>query len=303
MTGKDAERLRKLISDRLFAELSMELGVKVIHCSERDTQITSSPKEVDEFVGTWSIRGLYEEGMAPAEMGWGTHEKVLPAMANIPLVGPRNQIFLSQMGMNTWVRSWIPNQEILGMVIRHGEAFSISDRLSVWSEGKVVYRPTVHYAYMPCHETLSSLYELRARNCDLQPNMRIMSDDISHGEDILGALVMGHDLVSWWTGSVLSIEKARKLVPHQNATTVQVAIGVVSAVMWALENPLEGIRFPDDLPHEYVLGIAKPYLGRLLSVQSDWTPLKDRKVFFKSNPFSSADESDAFQFRNFLFLP
>ena len=56
----------------------MKLGVKVIHCSERDTQITDQPKQVDEFVNTWSIEGLREEGITTAEMGWGTHEKQLP---------------------------------------------------------------------------------------------------------------------------------------------------------------------------------------------------------------------------------
>ena len=57
----------------------MKLGVKVIHCSERDTQITDQPKQVDEFVNTWSIEGFREEGTTTAEMGWGTHEKQLPA--------------------------------------------------------------------------------------------------------------------------------------------------------------------------------------------------------------------------------
>ena len=301
--AKTAELLKKLIADRQFAELSMELGVKVIHCSERDTQITNRPKEVNEFVGTWSIEGLREEGTATSEMGWGTHEKDLPPLAHVPEVGPKNQIFISQMGMNTWVRSWIPGQEILGMVIRHGEAFSISDHLTVWQGGEPVYRPTVHYAYMPCHETLSSLWELRARNYEMQPKMRIMLDDIKKGEDILGALIMGHPFISWWTGSILSIGESRRVVPHQNATTLQVAAGVVSAVLWALENPREGIRFPDDLPHDYVLRIAKPYLGRLVSVQSDWTPLKNRKVFFKENPAGKADDSDVWHFKNFVFVP
>ena len=36
------------------------------------------------------------------------------------------------MGMNTMVVSWVPNYCIHGMVVRHGEAFSISDRLTVW---------------------------------------------------------------------------------------------------------------------------------------------------------------------------
>ncbi len=42
-------------------------GTKVIHISERDTQITNVPKEFDEFVNTWSVDGFYEEGVAPAE--------------------------------------------------------------------------------------------------------------------------------------------------------------------------------------------------------------------------------------------
>jgi len=299
--AKDSEKLKKLIAENKFGELAMELGIKVIHCSERDTQITNKPKEVDEFVGTWSIEGLREEGTAPAEMGWGTHEKELPLHAHVPHIGPKNQIFLAQMGVNTWVRSWIPNEEIVGMVIRHGEAFGISDRWSVVKDGKVVYRPTVHYAYMPCHETLSSLHELRGRNYEMQSRIRIMDDDIVSGEDILGALLMGHEYNSWWTGSILSIEEARRLVPGQNATTIQVALGVVSATMWMLENPKKGLCLPDDLPHEFVLNIAKPYLGKFVSQSYDWTPLKNRRVFFKENPFSTA-AIDTWQFKNFVFI-
>ena len=59
--------------------LAMPTGTKVIHISERDTQISDRPKEVDEFVNTWSVEGFYEEGIAPAELGWGTHEPALPA--------------------------------------------------------------------------------------------------------------------------------------------------------------------------------------------------------------------------------
>ncbi|MFA5143344.1 MAG: saccharopine dehydrogenase C-terminal domain-containing protein [Candidatus Omnitrophota bacterium] len=298
---KDAREVENFMRERDFAHLAMKLGVKTIHCSERDTQITNRPKEVDEFVGTWSIEGLREEGISPAEMGWGTHERILPPFANVATYGPGNQIFLSQMGMNTWVRSWVPDYEIIGMVIRHGESFSISEKLTVWKSGKPIYRPTVYYAYMPCHETISSLYELRARSYDLQPNLRIMSDEITSGNDILGALIMGHKYNSWWTGSILSIEESRRLVPHQNATTMQVAIGIVSAIMWMIENPHKGVCVPDDLPHDYILGIAKPYLGKLVSRASDWTPSKNYQVFFKENPNSVLDEKNIWCFKNFLF--
>jgi len=298
---KEAKALSRILHEKRYAHLAMELGVKVIHVSERDTQITRRPKEIDEFVGTWSIEGLREEGVAPAEMGWGTHEKELPPKANTPDYGPKNQIFLSQMGMNTWVRSWIPYQEIVGMVIRHGEAFTISEELTVWKKGRAIYRPTVHYAYMPCHETLSSLHELRCRNYELQPKCRIMSDEITKGEDILGALIMGHKYHSWWTGSILGIDESRRLVPHQNATTMQVAIGVVAATMWMIENPEKGLCVPDDLPHEYIIRIAKPYLGRLVSEASDWTPFKNYKVFFKENAGDYLDKKNTWAFKNFFF--
>ena len=65
------------------------------------------------------------------------------------------------------------------------------------------------------------------------------------------------------------------MVPRQNATTMQVAISVVAAAMWMVENPDRGVCVPDDLPHEYVLEIARPYLGQSLSIPSDWTPLKN----------------------------
>jgi len=301
VSRKQKNAIEKYLRERKYNYLAMEEGVKTIHCSERDTQITNKPKEVDEFVGTWSIEGLREEGTSPSELGWGTHEKELPPLASVPPYGPGNQIFLSQMGINTWVRSWVPSCEIIGMAIRHAEAFSISDKLTVWRDGKVVYRPTVHYAYMPCDETLSSLYELRCRNYELQPKLRIMGDEIIKGEDCLGALIMGHKYNSWWTGSILSIDESRRLLPHQNATTMQVAIGAVSAIMWMIENPQRGVCDPDDIPYDYILKRAIPYLGKFVSEPSDWTPFKNYQVFFKENPAAFLDRKNLWCFKNFLF--
>jgi homospermidine synthase len=189
------------------------------------------------------------------------------------------------------------------MIVTHGEAFGISEMLTVRQGNRVLYRPTVHYAYMPCNETLSSLHELRCRNYELQSHLRTMSDEIVGGVDTFGVLIMGHPYNSWWTGSVLSIEESRRLVRHQNATTVQVAIGVVSAIMWTIRNPNEGLCFPEDLPHDYILSIAKPYLGKFVSEPSDWTPLVNYQVFFKENPHAQPNKTDLWQFNNFLFKP
>jgi len=298
--GRKAEVIKGHVKSGQFNHLAMELGVKVIHCSERDTQITDVPKQIDEFVNTWSIEGFREEGTTTSELGWGTHEKTLPKYGYRHKEGPKNQICIARMGMNTWVRSWVPNYTINGMVVRHGEAMTISDKLTVWKGKKAVYRPTMHYAYCPCDEAIVSLNELRGYNYELQPKLRIMNDEITKGADILGALIMGHPFKSWWVGSDLSIEESRRLVPHQNATTMQVAISVVAATMWMIENPSEGVKVPDDLPHEYVLGISKPYLGNFISVRSDWTPLRDYKNAFSGFNKPDFDRKDPWQFKNFL---
>ncbi len=300
LTGKKAEEVTQLIKDRTFNVLAQKIGVKVIHCSERDTQISDVPKQVDEFVNTWSIEGFREEGTTTAEMGWGTHEKELPAFAYTHKDGPQNQICLARMGMNTWVRSWVPDYTIQGMVVRHGESFTISDKLTVWKDGKATYRPTMHYAYCPCDNAIISLHELRGNDYKLQPKLRIMNDEITSGADILGALIMGHDYNSWWIGSDLSIEESRRLVPHQNATTMQVAISVIAATMWMIENPEEGVVVPDDMPHDYILDIAKPYLGKFISKSSDWTPLRDYQNAFKGFNKPDLDMKDPWQFKNFL---
>jgi homospermidine synthase len=298
--GKAADELRQLIAGQKFNRLAMTLGVKVIHCSERDTQITDKPKQVNEFVNTWSVEGFREEGTTTTEMGWGTHEKELPPLAYEHTEGPRNQICLARMGINTWVTSWVPNYCIHGMVVRHGEAFSISDRLTVWEQGKAIYRPTVHYAYCPADVAIASLNELRGYDYQLPGKQRILSDEIISGSDILGALLMGHAYCSWWIGSDLSIEESRRLVPHQNATTVQVAISVVAAAMWMIENPDRGLCLPDDLPHEYVLKVSKPYLGKWISKPTDWTPLKHYTNTFPGHNNPQIDPDDPWQFKNFL---
>lgn len=295
--------LQQALEERRFDQLAYLTGVKVIHISERDTQITRQPRRVNEFVNTWSVEGFYEEGIAPAEMGWGTHEQSLPRGARLHHSGPRNQICLARYGMNTWVRSWVPSGEILGMVIRHGEAFSISDFLTLEdSHGHVVYRPTVHYAYCPCDSAIASLHELRMRNYQLQQKWRILKDDIISGRDELGCLLMGHDYTAWWTGSLLDIEEARRLIPGQNATTLQVAASMMGAINWMIKNPRQGVCLPEDLPHEEIMGLARQYLGPYVSQSVDWMPGMQKDISATLFPDYPVSDTDPWQFNRFLVV-
>ena len=298
--GKDGAGVKEAYESENFPSLAHKLGVKVIHIAERDTQVTDKPKQVNEFVNTWSVEGFYEEGIAPAELGWGTHEKTLPINAYQHPDGPKNQICIAQPGAKTWVRSWVPNMETTGMVIRHGEAFTISDHLTVWDKEKAVYRPTVHYAYCPTDAAVASMHELEMRQWELTTNQRIMNEEIIDGDDRLGVLLMGHAYKSWWTGSLLNIHDSRKLIPKQSATTVQVASAVYAAVAWAMANPNAGYRVPDDLPWREVLAFAEKYWGGYHSAAADWDPLMHRNDLYKGWNNRKYDESDPWQFSNFL---
>ena len=298
--GKAGSEVEGALVNENYQSLAHALNVKVIHISERDTQVTNKPKQWGEFVNTWSVEGFYEEGIAPAELGWGTHEKTLPVNAYEHPSGPKNQIAIAKPGATTWVRSWVPNFEIQGMVIRHGEAFTISDHLTVWENGKAIYRPTVHYAYCPSNEAIVSMKELEMLNWELHKNQRIMNDEITAGDDRLGVLLMGHPYKSWWTGSLLNIEDSRKLIPGQSATTVQVSSAVYAAVAWAMKNPNAGLLVPDELPWREVLGYAEKYWGGIHSEAADWNPLVNRRDLFEGWNDKKVDRADPWQFSNFL---
>jgi len=206
------------------------------------------------------------------------------------------------------VHSWVPaGGPIIGMVVRHAESFTISDHLTVWEhtiEGhRATYRPTVHYAYQPCDNALLSLHELAMRNFQLQPTLRIMSDEITDGIDELGVLLMGHGLNAWWTGSQLDIHETRQLVPGQNATTLQVAASVIGGLVWMIKNPSQGILTPDEIPYKEILDVAGAYLGPCPSVQTDWTPLQSRSRLFAKWGTPAVAEDDLWQYASFAVEP
>ena len=293
----DTGTKRRAPTDRIgWALLARDLGIKTIHIAERDTQVGKQSKKPGEFVNTWSIDGFVGEGSQPAELGWGTHERHFPEDARRHDFGCDAAIYLMRPGASTRVRTWTPLEgPFHGFLVTHNEAISIADYYSLVEGGTVHYRPTVHYAYHPCDDAVLSLHELAGKNWALQQEKRLMMNEIKKGVDELGVLLMGHAKGAYWYGSRLSIAQARRLAPHNNATSLQVTASVLGGLIWAIENPREGVVEADSLNHGRVLEIARPYLGEVVGAYSDWTPLEGRSVLFPEE----TDPSDPWQFKNF----
>jgi homospermidine synthase len=278
-----------------WALLAEQLGVKVIHIAERDTQVAAIPKAPGEFVNTWSIDGFVSEGSQPAELGWGTHERHFPPDGRRHDFGCGAAIYLLRPGAATRVRSWTPLEgPYHGFLITHGESISIADYLTLRDGERVRSRPTCHYAYHPCDDAVLSLHEFAGKNWRLQSSKRLMMEEISSGTDELGVLLMGPPGGAYWFGSRLTIAEARRAAPHNNATSLQVTAAVLAGVVWAIEHPHRGIVEPEEMDFERVLEITRPYLGEVVGIRGDWTPLDGREHLFAED----LDREDPWQFKN-----
>ena len=282
-----------------WAKLMKKAGVKGVHIAERDTQRTRDPKPLDVFWNTWSVEGFISEGLQPAELGWGTHEKWMPKNGRKQKKGSKAAIYLEQPGANTRVRTWCPTPgPQYGFLVTHNESISIADYFTVRSrKGKVTYRPTCHYAYHPCNDAVLSLHEMFGRAGKAQPVHHVLDEhELVDGVDELGVLLYGHDRNAYWYGSQLSLQEARGLAPYQNATGLQVTSAVLAGMVWAFENPEAGIVEADEMDFRRCLEVQSPYLGPVNGFYTDWTPLDGRPGLFAED----LDTKDPWQFRNIL---
>ncbi|MFZ2099301.1 MAG: homospermidine synthase [Oricola sp.] len=282
-----------------WAKLMKKAGVKGIHIAERDTQRSKTPKDPDVFSNTWSVEGFISEGLQPAELGFGTHEKWMPKNAHRHKKGCKAAIWLDQPGAATRVRTWCPSPGAqYGFLVTHNEAISVSDFFTVHDKkGKATYRPTCHYAYHPCNNAVLSLHEMFGQAGKPQSTFNVMDEnELFDGIDELGVLLYGHKKNAYWYGSQLSIEATRKLAPYQNATGLQVTSAVLAGMVWALENPQAGIVETDEMDYRRCLEVQMPYLGPVNGYYSEWTPLTGRPGLFPED----IDASDPWQFRNVL---
>lgn len=253
-----------------WADLARSLEIQAIHIVERDTQFSNAPRDPGELVNTWSLEGMLEEAFEKACFAWGSHEP------NKGSATTRDDGFCSvaqfpQVSWDFLVRSWLPDTgTFIAPAIPHEETFSLAALLrSTDPVSGVIYQPTVLFAYQPCDLALASLW-CRPYLGEEAPK-RVLIDEIAGGSDQLGILLLRRGRREiYWYGSTLPVAEARRHAPFCNATTLQVAAGLVGGLAWILENSEQGLVEPEDLDHRRVLEVAAPYLGELKAIGVDW---------------------------------
>ena len=240
------------------------VGVKGIHIAERDTQRAKAPKPRGTFVNTWSVEGFVSEGLQPAELGLGTHEKGLPPNGHRHDFGCGAAIYLAQPGAGT--------KRALLDADRAGPA-----RLPGHPQRGDLDRRLLHAcarAARPCTgrpaTTPITPATTRCCRCTRWPatpgsgsrrgksSTRTRSSTASTSSACCSTAT---PRTPTGTAPQLSIEETRQLAPYQNATGLQVTSAVLAGIVWMLENPDRGIIEADEMDFRRCLEIQRPYLG------------------------------------------
>jgi homospermidine synthase len=264
------EKLAEYVANKQYNLIAKHLNLQTIHCSELDTQIARNLRDDGTFINTWSVYGLLEEGLEPAQAGWGSHEKTIPADGE--LIG-KSQIAFHTPAYKKYHLSYVPDQEIIGMVIPHGEAITLNQALKVGE-----YSPTVHYVYRVCKQTKAIMDKMTFEELASVKNWRVLNpyEDDMVGEDRVGALLMfprnpitGEDKPwTYWFGSILGQGSNEFFGP----TNIQVTVGVLSALKYIVMNNTLGPLYPENVPTDFVLKNCMPFMGRIVSSETKWTP-------------------------------
>ncbi|KDM66229.1 saccharopine dehydrogenase NADP-binding domain-containing protein [Acidiphilium sp. JA12-A1] len=258
-----------------WGELCRKLDVLTVHVSERDTQRVNRRLANNLLMNTWSVDGFLEEILECCNFAWGTHESKLHELTK--------EIFTTEYGIvaelacsatSVPVRSWLPEVGVYeGYLVPHPETFSIAEELSVRSlDGRLLYQPTVQFVYSPCEMIRQNLAKFSGGIGGQGFAKEIALDEIRSGADDLGVTIFrqGREEI-YWFGSCLDIDEARELSKFGNATSLQVAAGVLSGMEWTVAHPELGVCEPEQVDYRRALEVAAPFLGRWGGIAGFWS--------------------------------
>ncbi len=218
------------------------------------------------FINTWSVEGFVSEGLQPAELGWGTHEKWLPKNAvkhGARLAGgdlpdaARRQHAPAQLVPDAGRR----NTASLSRITRQSRSPTFSPCATGGHAG-----PTAPPAIMPttplkrCHAV--DARDVRRRRLGAGRTTSSTRTKSWTASDELGVLLYGHDKNAYWYGSQLDIERdaQARAVPerHRHAGDLRGAAPAWSG-RWRTRSA--GIVETDEMDFRCCLEVQTPYLG------------------------------------------
>ena len=275
----DSEEIKYFLDKKELAGLAQIMKVDVIHISEWEQIEPNDPNKFKGFVtNTWCIDSFHDEWFINAEVSRGTHDIKDLNDKNYEMI-PLSDPPTVKCPFPLYMKTACPTQIFTGKVVRHPETIEIS---KIFSSEKHI--PTVAFVYHPSRLPRQALEQ---KNWQTLPTKII---DESSGGPLSGSETMGATLISSredipprWFGSIVSCEQEREIGGKSNPTTLQVAAGIISHLLVALEEPEKGLCMPHDFDSEKILELGKPFLGTIVDTNlpfrlpTEWSKLLSTK--------------------------
>ena len=213
-------------------------------------------------------KGFCSEGLQPAELGWGTHEKMMPANAAPARLRLRCRDLSDPAGRRH--AGAVVDADRAGAARLHdhpqrdrsrSRTISRCARTATSSTGRPATTPITRATTRCCRCTRWS-----GAAWQPQPEWQILDEhEIVDGIDELGVLLYGHAqecllvrLAALGRGDARSSRRIR------TPPALQVTSAVLAGMVWALENPDRGIVEADEMDFRRCLEIQRPYLGPVI---------------------------------------
>ena len=258
----DYQKIKYFLDKKDYANLAQIMQVDVIHILEWEKLEPNDESKFKGFVtNSWCLDSFHDKWYARSEVSKGTHDiKDLSQKGyeTIPMSDPPTV----KCPFPLYMKTACPSQVFTGKVVRHPETIEIS---KIFSTDEHI--PTVAFVYHP-----SRLPRQNLEDKDWKKLPTIIMDE-STGGPLKGSETMGATLISSrldiqprWFGSIVSCEQEREIGTNSNPTTLQVAAGIISHLILALEEPEKGLCMPHEFDSEKILELAKPFLGTIADV-------------------------------------
>ena len=258
----DHEKIKFFLDKKDYANLAQIMQVDVIHVSEWEK---IEPSDESKFKGfttnSWCVDGFHDEWTSRGEVSMGTHD-----IEDLSQKGYETILMSEPLNVKcpfpVYMKTACPTQIFTGKVVRHPETMEIS---RIFSTDQHV--PTVAFVYHPSRLPRQNLED---KDWKKLPTKII---DESTGGPLKGSETMGATLISSrkdiqprWFGSIVSCEQEREVGTNSNPTVLQVAAGIISHLLLALEEPEKGLCLPHEFDSEKIMELAKPFLGTIVDV-------------------------------------
>ena len=275
----DADKIKELLDKNDLPGLAEQMKIDAIHISEIED---IEPKDPNIFKGkvtnSWCPISFHEEWNLPSEVSLGTNDK--DSLTKEGYTEIKGSIPLSVITpYPLYLKTASPFKIFTGKCVRHPETLEIS---KVFSNSTHV--PTVAFVY---HPSRLPRQDMEQEGWEKLPKAVIDEESSGplKGSETMGATLISSrkDIPSRWYGSIVTCEESRDVGCISNPTTLQVAAGVVSHLVFGIMNPNMGLSMPHDFDSDKIMEIAKPYLGTIydcdltFDIPSKWDELISKK--------------------------